>query len=606
METLATYTFTQLDPTVVEYIIEWIEAGQPMWLYHPITGGANMRIYNHMFHAVDNNADSYINAAVAGGDQRVSGVLKVITHVGGVYIGPKLRCALDANTNYRCIYSHNGTAAAWYLHRIVAGSLNLLTPLSAVDYAPGSSHPFVFQVVDDPDTGNAVLTLTVDGDPVFDAIVDATPITAPGYIAMAGGGSSNAIAGYQIESLTAESGEAEPPPTLVEIPFDDPAWRDTPGNCYVNTDDGYWETHHLSAGRDIMFGGDTLYLKVNVANLVDEPGLVDGHWPVITYQIDDGPLRRRQLVASDASINVAAVDSPSADGTHRFRFRMAAMQNGYDRWGGGYALRVTGIAIAAGKTVSAPTMPEDIWLLEGDSTTEGYSSLDVEAPTDPLDQIASSSAESGWPLQLARIAGVQIGVRAHGSQAYSHASSNGNIPPHHTPDNPTLSAWRWLREGISLLDEDGNLPFVVKRWLSNHGHNDEFYGMTDEEVADALIGWITEGTAATAWQDEEHGPCLFVVYIPFSGFKRAILTSTVAALIEDGFNVVLRDKFTDVEHLFNKELAGPTNYLADDGTHPTGSLSNGFIAGRMAESEAAGETEIVEVEVPADVPNLGY
>jgi len=307
------------------------------------------------------------------------------------------------------------------------------------------------------------------------------------------------------------------------------------------------------------FTGRSLRLRI------DTSAAAQGSMPKVRWSLDDGRLATLYLKRGQKTIDIA---NGLSAGAHTLAFYLAATDAYADRWNlPVQSLKITGIEIDAGASVSAPSGPIAIEpkraLLFGDSITEGMWVLgDSKDYTKALE---FNDATQAWPAMLAEGLGTEYGICGFGGQSWVRYM-------HEVPPFP--ASWKEYSKGRSRLI-DGKLFPTPDYVFVNMGTNDS------ADVSAAAEGWLREILTAVGEKTQ-----VFVI-VPF-GQQRAENLKRAIEKVPDSraFKLDLGQKWA-----FGLHSYGVPARVAYDGLHPDSQAAGRYaaaIAHAMAEATAGG------------------
>jgi len=265
--------------------------------------------------------------------------------------------------------------------------------------------------------------------------------------------------------------------------------------------------------------------------------------PTIEYSVDGGPFTRVQLTQTGTVYTLPLANGLNADASHKLElnFRAASLEK---RWHASVPnLRIGGISLDDGGTLSRYEMRPKRAIIFGDSVTEGFN-VDCQAADGP-DWMKCSNART-WGHFVSCALDCEYGQL--GSSGQGMVNTEINLPP--LPETwdryDGYSAISRLTDGLLLPEPD----YV----FNNMGNNDH------ADVTSPLVAWAEVVRAACP-----HSRIFCVV--PGSGYHRSEVQAAVAALNQAGDAKV---HLIDIP-LMNKLVpnVGLPTQGSYDGGHPT-------------------------------------
>jgi hypothetical protein len=308
----------------------------------------------------------------------------------------------------------------------------------------------------------------------------------------------------------------------------------SPYNWYTS---GSTYTQSINPGAyfKIKFSGTSVSLGVDVSAM---SGVAAKKYPRITYQIDGGSWQTYQLLSTDTQVSLG---SGLADITHDLEVIFLSSDAYTTKWDGTMSLKITGLILDTGKTLSASTMLSKHMLVFGDSITEGSWVLGVH---DDLTNYSDyEQSNSSYATGVASDLNAEYGNSAFGGLAWESGFTG-------TP--AFISSWNYILGTNSRLT-GGLLSPAPDYILVNMGTNG---GVSSGTV---VSNWLTAARAAAGLA------CKIFILIPFN--------QTGSANITTGFNSYISGSTDTNTFLINLGSSGTT--YADsiptysyDGLHP--------------------------------------
>lgn len=277
------------------------------------------------------------------------------------------------------------------------------------------------------------------------------------------------------------------PATLISV--DNANFYFSPYNWHSGTD--VRVSVNPGAYLSTVFDGTYCGLRVGNNHLV---GVSAIKWPRIRWSVDNGPWQTQQLTSSVPVIQIA---SGVSDTNHTLKAYFLSSDAYTSRWDADMSIRVSGVILNGGKTISAPTIRNDQLIVYGDSITEGAW---IEGPpTDLNNYSVYADATDSYINALAETLGCEYGSCAFGGQSWQSVF-NSDIPD--LPD-----AWDFYYSTNSRLSS-GLLVPTPEYLICNMGANGGLSTSSD------LTTWLGDVRIAA-------GPsCKIVVVVPFGGNGR--------------------------------------------------------------------------------------
>lgn len=178
------------------------------------------------------------------------------------------------------------------------------------------------------------------------------------------------------------------------------------------------KTVNAGAYFKTIFGGTSCTLNFDMTGVASP-------LPQISYRVDRfGPWISVPIAASVAiTIPADTADYANKPG-HLLEVLVKSMTETQNRWSPqSTAVKLTGIVLDAGKTLSAPPALPLKAIFYGDSITEGVRTVNMTAPSDTNRNDAGQS----WSLEVGRILGAEVGNVGFGGAGFNAAGS-GSVP----------------------------------------------------------------------------------------------------------------------------------------------------------------------------------
>lgn len=254
------------------------------------------------------------------------------------------------------------------------------------------------------------------------------------------------------------------------------------------------KTVNAGAYFKTVFGGTTCALNFDMTGLV-------APLPQISYRVDRHGAWTTVPVAATVSITIPADTADyAAKGGHLLEVLVKSMTETQARWSTqATAVKLTGIILDDGKTISAPPSLPLNGLFYGDSITEGVRTVNSTA-TDDTDR---NDAAQCWSLEVGRILGAEVGNIGFGATGFNQGGSGG------VPSLP--NSYNYLYSGVARSFTSAP-DFIVLM----EGTNDSGDVTTN---ATAVLNALIAATASTK----------IIVLQPFNGGHASQLQAAIAA-----------------------------------------------------------------------------
>ena len=257
-----------------------------------------------------------------------------------------------------------------------------------------------------------------------------------------------------------------------------------PASTYAqwNSNGGYLKTQ-FSASATCGLGVDVSPLVAGSAGA--------GSYPVIKYSVDDGPYITRQLLNSDSVVSL--VTGLTVGTNHTLEVVCMSTDTNLDLWNTPVSvLRITGLVLDLGGTVSIPALRTKRMLLYGDSILYGYGVVSM----------AGSDVTLALGFNLGAAFNAEVGICAYPGSGYE-STGNGNAPR-------LSSQYNLYSNGVARdVTNQPDYVFVM------HGTNG---GTTQADVAAMITNLRAIYPSAK----------LFFA-VPAGGFARSAITAAVGA-----------------------------------------------------------------------------
>jgi lysophospholipase L1-like esterase len=172
--------------------------------------------------------------------------------------------------------------------------------------------------------------------------------------------------------------------------------------------------------------------------------------PVIEYSIDDGPYRAAQLTKSDSLYTFPLAEKLDREKTHRLELYFRAADLGVNRWSASTAhLRIAGLELAAGGTLSPCPKRPKLAICFGDSITEG---VGVDGRFTSWQLLGVNNARGSWCPIVCAALDCEYGQLGTGGQGV--ATKTMAIPPLPQTWDRYDAATSRLTQGMLLPEPD--------------------------------------------------------------------------------------------------------------------------------------------------------
>jgi hypothetical protein len=307
----------------------------------------------------------------------------------------------------------------------------------------------------------------------------------------------------------------------------------SPYNWYVSGS-SYALSVNPGAYLKTRFTGTSVKLKVDTSALA---GVTATWFPRIRYSIDGGASTTHQLTDGETQITLA---TGLSSGTHDLFvwFLSSESSNDVNRWDGTMSLKVTGLVLDDGATVSLPTRKTRRVIAFGDSITEGAYNVSGGGYS------TSEEADGAYIISVANHISAEIGNCSFGGTQW-HDIGTASVPK--LPDS-----WSYFFSTNSRLS-GGLLSPAPDFLFCNMGTNG---GPQGTEMIDTM----------TAWRAAAGSNCHIIIIIPFNQGS--------ATGVTNGFNAYVAANPTDTKvHLLDLGADGVTYSTSQptysgDGLHP--------------------------------------
>ena len=306
-------------------------------------------------------------------------------------------------------------------------------------------------------------------------------------------------------------------------------WFWSPYNTYFN---GSASATMLTMGAysKLNFTGTSAILSLDVSALVNA-STPASNYPKIAYSIDGAARTEYQLTPTTTTL-VLASGLPA--GTHSLYFNMISDSVFVDHWNVPVSpVKVTGLSLDGGASITAPTLKPARALFFGDSGTAAY---DVNSGDN---SVSANDASKGWVPHLASFFNAEFSQIGYGGQGFSQGAADGT-----TPAFP--STWHSYYSGQSRLTSGKFSPVPDYIVLAQGGNG----GVSNDSL---IVTAITNMRSASSTNTK-----IFVM-VPITGAGRSNIVL--------GYNNYKAANPSDTKvYLLD---AGNLTYPSTDGVHPT-------------------------------------
>jgi hypothetical protein len=242
-------------------------------------------------------------------------------------------------------------------------------------------------------------------------------------------------------------------PSTNTVAFTDSAFFFSPYN-WKATGTSYNESNTPGAYFKVKFSGASAVLNLITSHLT-AASVDSDKYPIIEWSVNGGTFNRDQFTSGQTTLTLA---SGLGSGPHTLEVHFAGVWYQQARWSSlEGTLRITGLTIGSGQSLSAPTIRTGRAILFGDSNGEGYEVLGAGVT------VANQSARRAHLAKLADALGAEFGVASFAAQGYGTGGGGG------VPSLP--NAWNLYWAGASRLTA-GLLSPAPDYIVSTHGTND--------------------------------------------------------------------------------------------------------------------------------------
>ncbi|MDD5397044.1 MAG: chitobiase/beta-hexosaminidase C-terminal domain-containing protein [Candidatus Moranbacteria bacterium] len=494
-------------------------------------------------------ADYTLSGIPSSADYQVQADVIVKSIVDEGLYGVIARSSADGQQQYVARYNDYPTNKSWELYLHNGG--NNYTRLGYYPQTLVSGQTYALKI---SVTGSNI-KVYVDNTMIIDAVD--TAITAAGFAGIeigyqSQGATPSESTGMALDNLRVDSSVIPVDDSNIFVDnqglfFSPYNWRKV-GSSYAisQTPGAYIKT---------VFSGTSL--KINISeDLLVSAGTNVGYYPRIRYKIDDQSEVEMQLNPSLSTIDAAM---GLASGNHDLLITFPHVGGGEssqpDRWFVPvHGIKLKGLTIDSGASVSLPTLKPKRLLVYGDSISEG---VGVNGASNTFPN-TNSDATKAVPQMLARDLDAEVGFRALGGGGWTTIGS-GSVPPVFTPGDDAASMWNKYSSGQSLL-VNGKFSPEPDYIYMNHGTND--MASSDATVIASVHGWLLAARAAA--------PDAYIfLTVPFGQFKaNAVTTAYNNYKTEnpDDAKVLLFDLGPD--NAVGLDSYGNPNPKSYDGLHP--------------------------------------
>lgn len=261
----------------------------------------------------------------------------------------------------------------------------------------------------------------------------------------------------------------------VTVAINDSNWFFSPGNWY-KSGSTYAQSNNPGAYFKVKFSGTSVKLNVDVSPLT-AASVSALNYPAIKYSIDGGAFTRYQLTSSDTQLSLG---SGLSSGQHTLVVYFVGIQwDSNDRWlTPTMVLRVTGLVLQGGQSLSAPTLEPFRMIVYGDSNLEGQEALHANTT------VANQDAQASFGLTLGFALHCEVGIVGFSGQGFE-GGNQGNLVS-------LVDAWDFYADGKSRLSA-GAFVDTFDYIVCNHGING---GGSAATVSGLIAAWRAAAASA--------------------------------------------------------------------------------------------------------------
>lgn len=499
--------------------------------------GATWTVRSGVSPTIDSNeiwdSDAGVSIVTASGvppsaDYSVVAALHKLTAVGE-WTGLVARYT-DTTHYYMLIYNRQNDRLELYVQN---GGFTSLGNTGALGIANGQAFTMELQV------SGTTISVRFNGVVVISVTNAALASTGQAGVLFFGTGQS-AIAGIHMTAIRAD-------PPLTTIAVSDANLFFSPYNWQPNG--ATWKQATApGAYIETVFSGRNGRLAVSVAPLA---GVAAANYPYVRVTLDGTPGTSTLMVSGQTEIMVG-YDLTDALHTVRIDFMASGVE---DRWvTPEETVRVTGLQVDAGTSLTAPTLESKRLIFFGDSITEGVY---------PNVTYLNGNATLTTCKMFADALGCEYGQIGYQQQGYTAAGAGG-VPAGLVPGNAAATAYDKYVSGVSRLTATLFSPapdYVFCWWGQNDG------GAADVTLTARVVATISAFRAAAPLAD------IFIL-IPSKLIKEAAISAGVAAynaanpsdtkvfLIDTGVNYTLTPAYVIADDI-HLTAAGQQAYFDD-------------------------------------------
>ncbi len=247
----------------------------------------------------------------------------------------------------------------------------------------------------------------------------------------------------------------------------------------------------------------TVNLHIDIDNLTNS-GFPSGDMPIVRYSVDGTAFTDVQLAPSQTRLTLSSSLTMGAHSVE-FYFKASSNSSGYgDVWGSSgvsptNVLRINGITVDAGSSVSTPTLLPKRMLIFGDSITAG----------EHINPDGSDDATQSFAPMLARALGAEFGQLGYGAQGWTITGGSNAAP--------FQNAWNLYSAGRSRSFAGLDYLAVI------HGGNDARSSVPGPTIQNAAQTWLASARAACGSSTR------ILVFVECMGSYEADLSAAVSA-----------------------------------------------------------------------------
>jgi hypothetical protein len=318
--------------------------------------------------------------------------------------------------------------------------------------------------------------------------------------------------------------------------------------------------------------GSYFYFKFSgtsaVLNLDQSTFSAGSFLTVLRVSVDGGPVTNTTITGTTATITLG---TGLANTTHTITAWVVSRGFGVDSWTTtplpSNAIKILGMTVSSGATMSAPTVRTKTAIFYGDSRVEGAGTVG-----------GLQDATVVAAAYIAEALNCEYSIRAFSGMGYS-LGGDTNVPPLFTPASDTGSSWNKFFAGTSLLSAGQFTLQPDYVFVLNLGVNDAALGQTNTTIQAAVQGFI--GAARSAAPNAN----IFINATSYDGYAGTPIAAAYSAVqsTPDPKLYLLPVNLSAAERAAIDIGNSIATYLTSDGKHPT-SWGQALIAARLMKS----------------------